>query len=400
MKKLNYIINNNIILNILLLYTYTMSIKIENVKEDADTLTFTLTGVDFSYANAVRRVILSDIPIVVFKTSPHSEDKSTILINTSRLNNEILKQRLSCIPVCIKDLDINLKDYMLEIDVENKTDTTMIVTTRDFNIMNLTTNKYLEEADVRKIFPPFIPSTGKGEYFIDFARLRPKISEEIPGERIKLTCGFMISTARDDSMFNVTGACSYGFTPDRDEMKKQVGIRAAKWEEEGKTAAEIAYESKNWMLLEGLRYVKKDSFDFIIQTLGIYDNVDIITLACDILIQKINIQRHLLDTDEMEIKPSDNTLENSYDVILHNEDYTVGNILNSELYETFYRQLEVLTYVGFKKMHPHDTDSILRISFKEPSGKSTVKDILTTVIVDSIRKIEDIKACFDGSRKR
>ncbi len=372
-----------------------MSIKIEEVKEENDTLSFTLTGVDCSYANAVRRVILSDIPIVVFKTTPHEEDKCNISVNTSRLNNEILKQRLSCIPVCIRDLDINLKDYILELDVENKTDTTMIVTTKDFKVLNVATNKHLDENDVRKIFPPYIPPTGKGEYFIDFARLRPKISEEIPGEKIKLTCEFIISTARDDSMFNVVGTCAYGFTPNREEMLKQVGIRAAKWQDEGKTKEEVDFESKNWMLLEGLRYVKKNSFDFTIQTVGIYDNTDIVTLACDLLIQKINIQRHLLDTDELEIKPSENTLENSYDVILHNEDYTVGNILNHELYESFYKKHEILTYVGFKKMHPHDSDSILRVGFKDSSGKSGVKDILTTVIVDAIKKISDIKACFD-----
>jgi DNA-directed RNA polymerase subunit L len=376
-----------------------MSIKVEQLKEEAETLTFTLTGVDCSYANAIRRIILSDIPIIVFKTSPHNEDKCNITINTSRLNNEILKQRLSCIPICIQDLEINLKDYILEIDVENKTDTTMIVTTKDFKVLNVTTNKYLEENDVRKIFPPFMPTTGKAEYFIDFARLRPKISDEIPGEKIKLTCEFTISTARDDSMFNVVGTCSYGFTPDKEEMLKQVGIRASKWEEEGKTASEIEFETKNWMLLEGLRYVVKNSFDFIIQTVGIYDNIDIIIKACDILIDKIKYQRKLLDADELEIKQSDNTLENCYDIILENEDYTVGNIFNNETFETFYNQHKILTYTGFKKMHPHDTHSVLRIAFKEPAGKNVVKDILTQVIVDAIKKINDIKGCFNGGRK-
>jgi hypothetical protein len=33
-----------------------------------------------------------------------SKNRSTILTNTTRLNNEILKQRLSCIPIHITDL--------------------------------------------------------------------------------------------------------------------------------------------------------------------------------------------------------------------------------------------------------------------------------------------------------
>jgi len=378
-----------------------MSAKIEELKESGDTTTFTLTGLDACYANGIRRVILSDIPIVVFKTTPHEQNKSNISINTSRLNNEIIKQRLSCIPICIKDLEIDFDNYLLELDVENKTDTMMMVTTRDFRIKNLTTGSYLEENTLRDIFPPYIPSTGKGEYYIDFLRLRPKLSDDLPGERIKLTCTFSVSTARDDSMFNVTGTCSYGFTPDREEMIKQLAIRRDKWSKEDKTAAEIDFESKNWNLLEGLRYVKKRSFDFIIQTVGIYENTEIIIKACQILIKKIDIQKRLLDADELEIKPSENTLENSYDIILQNEDYTVGTILNNELYETFYSQHKMISYVGFKKMHPHDEDSIIRVAFVEKtSGKSAVKEILITVIVDAIRKIESVIECFSGRRKK
>ena len=378
-----------------------MSAKIEELKETGDTMTFTLTGLDTCYANGLRRVIISDIPIVVFKTTPHEENKSNILINTSRLNNEIIKQRLSCIPICIKDLEIDFQNYLLELDVENKTDTMIMVTTKDFRIKNLTTGSYLEDNTLREIFPPYIPPTGKGEYFIDFLRLRPKISDDLPGERIKLNCTFSISTARDDSMFNATGTCSYGFTPDRDEMVKQLALRQDKWSKEGKTAAEIDFESRNWNLLEGLRYVKKQSFDFIIQTVGILENTDIIIKACNILIGKIETQKQLLDKDELPIEKSDNTLENCYDVTLVNEDYTVGIILNNELYETFYNQHKTLSYTGFKKMHPHDTDSILRIAFVETtSGKSAVKEILTTVIVDAVRKIESVIECFSGKRRK
>jgi DNA-directed RNA polymerase alpha subunit len=378
-----------------------MSAKIEELKETGDTMTFILTGLDVCYANGLRRVIISDIPIVVFKTTPHEENKSNILINTSRLNNEIIKQRLSCIPICIKDLDIDFQNYLLELDVENKTDTMIMVTSKDFRIKNLMTGSYLEETTLREIFPPYIPPTGKSEYFIDFLRLRPKISDELPGERIKLNCTFSISTAKDDSMFNVTGTCSYGFTPDRDEMVKQLALRRDKWEKEDKTADEIDYESKNWNLLEGLRYVKKQSFDFIIQTIGIMDNTDIIIRACHILISKIDIQKQLLDKDELKIEKSDNTMENCYDVTLVNEDYTVGVILNNELYETFYTEHQTLSYTGFKKMHPHDTDSLLRIAFVEPtSGKSAVKEILTTVIANAVRKIESVIDCFSGKRRK
>jgi DNA-directed RNA polymerase subunit L len=378
-----------------------MSARIENYKEDDDTLTFTLKNVDVCYANAIRRTILSEIPIIVLKSTPYEENKINILTNTTRLNNEILKQRLSCIPICIQDLGISLKDYLLELDVENNTDTVLMVTSEDFKIKNIATNTYLDEGDLRKIFPPYIPPTGKGEYFIDIVRLRPRLSDDLPGEKIKLTAEFDISTAKDNSMFNVVGTCSYGFTPDNEEIQKQLQIRKQKWADEGKNENEIEFESKNWVLLEGLRYVNKNSFDFIIQTIGIYENDDIIKKACNIIVDKLNFQLNIIQEDVIEITNSDNVLNNSYDIVLENEDYTIGNILNYELYETYYKTNKLLDYIGFKKLHPHDTSSIIRVSFiDETSTKDNVKQLLSNVITQAISTLNNIKGLFDGGRER
>ena len=377
-----------------------MSARIENLKEVDDVLTFTISDVDVSYANAIRRTILSDIPVVCFKTTPNEENKANIMINTTRLNNEILKQRLSCIPICIKDLEIPIKNYVLEVDVENKTDTAIYVTTKDFKIKNITTDTYLDEGDLRKIFPSYVPPTGKGEYFVDFVKLRPKLSEELPGERIKLTCALTLGTARQDSSFNVTGTCAYGCTPDETKIAEELAKRKQKWADEGKSEANIAFEAANWKLLEGLRYVKRNNFDFILQTVGIYDNSDIIIKSCQILMDKFVELKQVLDKDQIEIIPSDSTMDTSYDVILENEDYTVGNILNYELYDTYYRDFKKLTYVGFKKMHPHDTHSILRMAFTEPTaGKDTVRQMLAAVFETAFKEISHIKGLFDGGRK-
>ena len=78
--------------------------KVFDLKEEDGVMTFTIANIDVSYVNAIRRTILSDIPIVCFKTTPYEQNKANIVINTTRLNNEILKQRLSCIPIFIKNL--------------------------------------------------------------------------------------------------------------------------------------------------------------------------------------------------------------------------------------------------------------------------------------------------------
>ena len=69
--------------------------KVSSKKEDdSNTLHFTLSGVNVSIANAIRRTILSDIEIIVFKTSPHSENLANFITNTCRINNIHLNEKL------------------------------------------------------------------------------------------------------------------------------------------------------------------------------------------------------------------------------------------------------------------------------------------------------------------
>ena len=131
-----------------------MNPRIQDVKENGQILTFTLSGINVSLANAIRRTLLSNIPTVVFRTTPYEENKSTFIKNTSRQNNEILKQRLSCVPIHITDLSMPLENYILEVNVENLTDTVQFVTTEDFKIKNIKTGEFLSEKDNKAIFPP------------------------------------------------------------------------------------------------------------------------------------------------------------------------------------------------------------------------------------------------------
>ena len=180
-----------------------------NIKDSE--LKFTLSGVNVSIANSIRRIILSEIPIVVFRVSPNDKNKCNIIANTCGLNNEIVKHRLSCIPIHIKDVDeFPIKNYMLEVKVQNNTDTTIYVTTKDFTIKDLVSGKQLPDDKVKEIFPA---NDLTGDY-IDFVRLKAKVAEEIQGKIIHLTCGFDIGYAKEDGAYNVVSTCSYGNTID------------------------------------------------------------------------------------------------------------------------------------------------------------------------------------------
>jgi len=346
-------------------------------KINDDELKFTLSGVNVSIANSIRRIILSEIPMIVFRVSPNDKNKCNIIANTCGLNNEIVKHRLSCIPIHIKDVDeFPLKNYVLELNIENNTDTTIIVTTEDFVVKDLVSGKPLPKDKIREIFPANDITGG----FIDFVRLKPKAAEELQAKKIHLTCEFDRGTAKEDGAYNAVSTCSYGNTIDDAAQEAKLAQLKQKWKDEGKKENEIQFEATNWKLLEGKRIFKKDSFDFIIQTIGIYTNVELLVMACSIMIEKLNNLDTIIQEDKLDIKVSENTMENCYDITLENEDYTIGKVIEYSLLTLFYESTNSLTFCGFKMLHPHDSFSLIRIAYREPVEISTIKGNLITSI--------------------
>jgi len=363
---------------------------ISNISEEGDIYRFTLSNINVSLANAIRRTILSDIPINVIKTETDNENQCNIEINTSRLHNEILKQRLSCIPIHIKELDLLPEKYRLEVDVKNDTDNIMYVTTEHFRIKNKTNDNYLTKEELMKIFPPCI----KTNQYIEFARLRPKISDSIPGEQLKLTAEFSVSNAKENSMYNVVSKCSYGNTLDAEKIKKQWENIENKLNSEQITKDEIEFQKQNYYLLDAQRQFVSDSFDFVIQTIGIYDNREIVKKACAILQNKMVDFMNGLDSDIIPINISETTMDHCYDIVLENEDYTVGKVLEYLLYEKFFIKEKILSFCGFKKYHPHNTDSIIRIAFHKNEDKKMVKQYLRMVSSDASEIFQAIYKLF------
>lgn len=363
-------------------------IELHDIAEDA--FGFTLTGLNVSLANGLRRTMLSDIPIVVFRTTPYEKNRCKIITNTSRFNNEILKQRLSCIPIHINNFEeFQIEKYYVEVNVANETDTIIFITTEDFVIKDKTTDEPLSKERTREIFPPN-PITGD---YIDFARLRPRISAEIPGEAVHLTCTFDIGTSKEDGMFNAVYTCSYGFTIDEARQEVEIAKMIQKFTDEGKTKKEIDFEVANWRLLEGKRIFKPDSYDYVIQSVGIYSELEIAILACNILVKTFTNVEEIIEKDELEIKESDNTMSNCYDVILNNYDYTVGKIIEYLLNIKFY-ETNVLTFCGFNKPHPHLTYSIIRVAYAAPVEIATIKSNLLECIGEAKELFKRLKTDF------
>ena len=362
-----------------------MNPTISDIIHEDDIYKFRLSNINVSIANALRRIILSEIPTNVFNTELTEENNCSIQVNTSRLHNEIIKQRLGCIPIHRKvpmnkqDDDSLAGNYIVEVDVTNDTENIMYVTTEHFKIKNKQTGNYITEEETRKIFPKN-PLT---QYYIDFVRLRPKISDTIPGEQFKMSCEISVSMAKVNSMFNVASICSYLNTADNIKKDKVWDDHRDKLLQNDRdiSSEEIEFQKKNFELLDAQRHFVPDSFDFIVQTVGVYENQELVKRGCVVLQNKFIDMIHAIDADTVPINVSESTMDNCYDVMLEGEDYTVGKVLEYILYETFYSKEQKLSYCGFKKFHPHDSYSIIRIAFAEKMDKTMARQCLREACV-------------------
>ena len=363
-----------------------MEPRISNLVEDNGFLKFTLSDCNMSVANALRRIIVSDIPTFVFRTYPYSENKAEITHNTTRFHNEIIKQRLSCVPIHIDDMDFPYKDYVIEVDVKNDTDNIVYVTTKDFKIKNIKTDVYSDESAVRSIFPP---SSKTGDY-IEFARLQPKLSENIEGERLTLRCGLDIGKASQDGAFNVISTCAYECTPDVSKANEVWSEKEAAMKKSDISETEIEFEKRNWFLLEAKRYYQPNSYDFIIETVGVFENSEIVIKACEIMVSKCEKFLYDLEHGKVTIVPSETTLKNGFDVTLVNEDYTLGKVIEFYLYQQNFIADKTLSFCGFRKPHPHATDSIIRVAFHneiDPVGVSGYVQGATQNAITAFKKL-------------
>ena len=371
-----------------------MDPRVSDIAFENNNLTFKVSNINVSLANSLRRIILSEIPTVVFRTAPHAENNSIISINTSRLNNEIIKQRLSCIPIHITDIAFPIEDYIVECDKKNESETTQYVTTEDFVVRNVKNDTILSPAETRKMFPPD-PITGG---FIDFVRIRPKLSKTLDGEHLKMSCTLSVGKVQENGSYNVVSTCSYRSTIDVVRRADVWAEKAKEYKKGGKSAPEIEDIKNDWLLLEGKRITLPNSFTFIIESVGVFSPMKIVEMACSVMLNKVEKFTEDIQTKENMIVPSKTTMDNCYDIILEGEDYTLGCALEYLLYASYYDtqndSTKILTFCGFTKPHPHIDVSTIRIAFKHNTDKGEILNYLGSVTTKALEIFNSLKTDF------
>lgn len=355
---------------------FVNSPKVTLIKSTPECLKLTMANVNVSHANALRRIMLSDIPVAVLK-SP------VITINTSRMNNEILKQRLRCVPVHM--LPDQREQYQVYLHVKNLSQTVLEVTTNDFKLISLSPLLDLTMSTtntlplIEDVFPPADPGITKKYfdklYYILLLRL-------LPEEEIELNCPIEVDHHSNDGSFNVVSELGFQHTQVGLDVLQQLRKEKQKLLQDEFPHDDAAVQSLllDWDKIDAKRHTVPDSFDFSICSAGAFTNKSILMKAILIMLDKLE---HFLKKSPALWSKQDvlvTNVEHCFHVSLDGKDDTLGRVLEYHLLEMYYEKDKRLSFCSYNAPHPHLNESYIRLVFNSHASAQTLHECLETTV--------------------
>jgi DNA-directed RNA polymerase subunit L len=375
-------------------------------------MTFDLEGVDNTMANAIRRIVLTDIKYVGFKTRPYEESDINMIVNETTMDNQKLTHRIGLIPINIEYPELfDVKDYQFYIDKKNTGNEVIEVTSKDFKIKKLSTDTDLSVKETETFFPSN-PLTG--EWMFICYLMPDKTGTGEKGGKLHFTGKVSLKTARSDAKYNVA-QISFNNKQNSVEVEKA-------WKEYynvNKDSGDPKSSLENrFRTTDALRHYYTDEFghpnkfEFFMESFVVLRPMVILYKALEILLNKlINLDNNLktANYDKVDVYSSETDM-NAFDILINNETYTVAALLQSYILKYFGELKELVTYVGFSKPHPLNDTILLRIALNEGQNnkENVVKVIdktieqLTKVIkvgLNQVAKDSDVIKYLKGTSK-
>jgi len=358
---------------------------------------FTIKDIELSIVNAVRRIILSELPNVAIYFDPYDIENNDIVIkiNNSVLHNEFLAHRISLIPIHFDENELNNfkpENYKFILKKKNISSTQINVTTKDIDIYDNNDDKY-DDKFREKLFPK---NKITGDY-IQITKLKPNLYEPQKGEEIDIEFRGSINIAKTHSRWCPTSQCSYYNNIDEElansvfkgKIAEQEKIKESKLSE-----SEIQDMKSKFDALDIYRCFKKNKFDepneFIFQIESecrmrpnylFYKGLIILILKLENFITNLTNNHDSINITQM------GNIDNFYQIGIKNEDHTLINVLQCLIYKRHFQRSDsvtnkVLEYIGFNQPHPLDSVMYLKLKFNQAD-----KDFTKTFMIDAINKI-------------
>jgi DNA-directed RNA polymerase subunit L/DNA-directed RNA polymerase alpha subunit len=375
--------------------------KFENLKEvDPRTMSFTLTPIHVTYANTLRRLILTGVETVAFRADMTSTGSTTDVYvnrNDTPMTNEMLADRIGLLPINVKDpINWNSKKYVFKLEVSSDKDKMKYVKSGDFKVIEKVSDGFPQHAgsnengseeekkevlNQERIVPTeqfFPPNPLTGDTCL-IATLQP--GSQSTEQAIEIIATATKGTGREHARFSPVSQCSYEYTQDNDpvrieEMFNQWLVVSKKiggdLDKNSDRYAALRREFNTMQIKRCYKMNEKgepDSFDFTVETVGVLPVHYIVERACAVGENMCSKYVNLANGDlpqEISISPSDARIV-GYDFLIRGHDHTLGNLLQTWLVEHHIEgQADPkITYAGYKVPHPLRDEMVLRIGVED-----------------------------------
>lgn len=368
-------------------------------------LSVTINNTDLCIVNAIRRIILAEIPTVGFYFDPSDTEHNDIKIkkNTCALHNEFLAHRISLVPLYFSENEINefeADKYKFVLKKQNNTFETISVTSGDFEVFDNEGKKYPTEF-VSKIFPkdPFTKD------YILLTKLKANLYDEVSpprGESIDIECFPSVNIAMKHARWGAVSQCCYNNTIDKELAEKTFEKVVRDFEDEiGRQATpqERHKELSRFNTLAIFRCFKKnkydeaDTFDFKIETECGLRPAYLFFKACKILIEKVDkFANNIKNKNEDAVKINQLTgVDDFYQVEVRSETFTLLNVLQSMIYNINFHEKKPtenpFEYIGYYQPHPLDDVMVIKIKMRKFDDVVLSSDYLASLLVENCNTI-------------
>lgn len=353
------------------------------------TIQFQLNPTDVAYVNVLRRVILTEVESVAFRSHILENGNTSdvkITKNTTPMSNEMLAHRIGLIPINISNpIEWDSDKYTFKLNVVNDTPDSRDVVAADIQVLQ---NRGADEE------PLPIPS---GEFFYPdpisketslIAVLKGRVGTQEP-ETLTFEAVPTIGIGRENAQFIPVSQCSYSYTPDTSPERRREFFE--KWliahnkgdivELESNPTRKKELENEfNTMEVARCFMINErgepNSFDFTVESIGVLDPFYIVARALQVIQEKL-LRYVSIDggdlPDNIKVRPADARMK-GFDFVFAEEDHTLGNLLQSWM-DINLLDSGAITYVGYKVPHPLKDEMLLRVGVddgKELSARAAI----------------------------
>ena len=358
-------------------------------KVGANTLLFTLTPTHVSYANTLRRAVLTMVETIAFNADIEDTTGKTtdVLItkNSTPMSNEMLAHRIGLLPIQVKKpLLWKPDEYTFTISAKNDTSETMDITADSITVKRVVgPDEEPQLVPSRQFFYPH-PITGDTPLL---TVLKGKVGVQKP-EEFECVMTARIGTGRQNARYIPVSQCSYKYTPDKDEARlKEVftnwlmsskKVNSADLDTNPTRKGELERE---FATMEVARCFLEEngepySFDFTIESIGVLTPEAILARALDVLqarcLRYASINVGDLP-DNLRIVPSNTISGNAFDFLFAQEDHTLGNLFQTWIEQNLMNagpEAEI-SFVVYKVPHPLRDEMVLTVGVEKDGQQVT-----------------------------